>query len=39
MLDSGKRDQWSTAAAMLVGDDFCSVVESGRFAERAAEWR
>lgn len=39
MLDSGKRDQWSSAAAMLIGDDFCSAVESGRFAERAAEWR
>jgi precorrin-2 dehydrogenase/sirohydrochlorin ferrochelatase len=39
MLDSGKRDQWSTAAAALIGDDFCSAVESGRFMDKAAEWR
>jgi siroheme synthase-like protein len=39
LLDDGKREQWSTAAAVLLSDDFCASVESGRFAERAAEWR
>lgn len=39
LLDAGRREQWESASAMLIGDDFCSVVESGRFAERAAEWR
>jgi precorrin-2 dehydrogenase/sirohydrochlorin ferrochelatase len=39
LLDAGRRDQWSTAAAMLVGDDFCATVESGRFAGKVAEWR
>ena len=39
MLDSGKRDQWSSAVAMLIGDDFCAAVESGRFMDQAAEWR
>jgi siroheme synthase-like protein len=39
LLAAGRRDQWSSAAAMLIDDDFCSTVESGRFAERAVEWR
>jgi siroheme synthase-like protein len=39
LLDGGQRDQWSTVGAALLGDDFCASVESGRFAERMAEWR
>jgi precorrin-2 dehydrogenase / sirohydrochlorin ferrochelatase len=39
MLDRGKREQWSAAADALLGDDFCTFVESGLFAERVAEWR
>ena len=39
LLDGGHRDHWSAASAALVGDDFCDRVESGRFNERAAEWR
>ena len=39
LLDDGKREEWSTAAAVLLSDDFCASVESGRFVERAAEWR
>jgi siroheme synthase-like protein len=39
LLDGGQRDQWSTVGAALLGDDFCASVESGRFAERVAEWR
>ena len=39
MLDGGRRDRWSTAAATLIDDDFCSAVESGRFMDKAAEWR
>jgi precorrin-2 dehydrogenase/sirohydrochlorin ferrochelatase len=39
MIDEGRRDGWAEAAAALVGDDFCEQVESGRFADRAAQWR
>ena len=39
LLDAGRREQWESASAMLIGEDFCSAVESGRFAERSAEWR
>ena len=39
LLDAGRREQWESASAMLIGEDFCSEVESGRFAERSAEWR
>jgi precorrin-2 dehydrogenase/sirohydrochlorin ferrochelatase len=38
-IDGGRRDQWSSAAVALIGDDFCASVESGAFSERAAEWR
>lgn len=38
-IDGGHRDGWTAAAASLVGDDFCDAVESGRFAERVAQWR
>jgi precorrin-2 dehydrogenase len=39
MLDAGEREQWSTASTALIGDDFCSAVESGQFSARAARWR
>jgi precorrin-2 dehydrogenase/sirohydrochlorin ferrochelatase len=39
LLNRGERERWSTASTTLVGDDFCDDVESGRFAERLAEWR
>jgi siroheme synthase-like protein len=39
LIDSGHRERWSAAADALIGDDFCSAVESGLFVERAAEWR
>lgn len=39
LLNRGQRERWSTASTTLVGNDFCADVESGRFAERLAEWR
>ncbi len=39
LIDGGRRDRWIEASAALVGDDFCDHVESGRFAERVAQWR
>jgi precorrin-2 dehydrogenase/sirohydrochlorin ferrochelatase len=39
LLQRGDRERWSTASTTLVGDEFCEHVESGRFAERLAEWR
>ncbi|MGH7617340.1 MAG: precorrin-2 dehydrogenase/sirohydrochlorin ferrochelatase family protein [Gemmatimonadaceae bacterium] len=39
LLNRGERERWSTASTTLVGDEFCEHVESGRFAERLAEWR
>ena len=39
MLTAGNRERWSTASATLIGDDFCSSVESGEFSARIAEWR
>ncbi len=39
LLQRGDRERWSTASAMLVGDEFCEHVESGHFAARLAEWR
>ncbi len=39
LIDGGRRERWLEASAALVGDDFCDQVESGRFAERVAQWR
>jgi precorrin-2 dehydrogenase / sirohydrochlorin ferrochelatase len=39
LIDGGRRERWVEASAALVGDDFCELVESGRFAERVARWR
>jgi siroheme synthase (precorrin-2 oxidase/ferrochelatase) len=39
LIDDGRRDRWSEASSALVGDDFCELVESGRFDERVARWR
>ena len=39
MLNAGAREQWTNASAKLIGDEFCSAVESGQFSARAAEWR
>jgi siroheme synthase-like protein len=39
LIDSGERDRWTSAAAALIGDDFCDRVDSGQFAEAIREWR
>ena len=39
LIDGGRRERWLEASVALVGDDFCEQVESGRFAERVAQWR
>jgi precorrin-2 dehydrogenase len=39
LLDEGRRDRWHEAASSLVAPDFCEQIESGRLAERIAEWR
>ena len=39
LIDGGRRERWAEASAALLGDDFCDQVESGRFAERVAQWR
>ena len=39
LIDGGERDRWTSAAAALIGDDFCDRVDSGRFAEAMREWR
>jgi siroheme synthase-like protein len=39
LLGRGDRERWRAAAAALVGDDFVSVVETGGFAAKVAEWR
>lgn len=39
LLDSDRRDRWRDAAAALLADDFCELVESGQLGERIAEWR
>ena len=39
LLGAGRRDEWTRAAAELVGDDFCDSVERGEFGARAAAWR
>lgn len=38
-LLAGGDAQWSDAAPKLVGDDFCSSVEDGSFAEKVDSWR
>ena len=38
MLASGNRE-WRDAAPSLIGDDFCSSVEDGTFADRMDTWR
>jgi precorrin-2 dehydrogenase/sirohydrochlorin ferrochelatase len=38
MLASGDRE-WRDAAPKLIGDDFCSSVEEGTFADRMDTWR
>ncbi len=38
LLASGD-DQWRDAAPKLVGDDFCSSVEDGSFADKVDSWR
>jgi hypothetical protein len=38
MLASGNRE-WGDAAPNLIGDDFCSSVEDGTFADRMDTWR
>lgn len=38
LLASGD-DQWRDAAPKLVGDDFCSSVEDGSFANKVDSWR
>jgi siroheme synthase-like protein len=37
LLASG--DEWGDAAPKLVGDDFCSSVEDGSFADKVDSWR
>jgi siroheme synthase-like protein len=37
LLASG--DQWGDAAPKLIGDDFCSSVEDGSFADKVDSWR
>ena len=39
LLAANRRDAWRTAREALIGNDFCELVESGRFAERVARWR
>jgi siroheme synthase-like protein len=38
LLASGD-DEWRAAAPKLIGDDFCTSVEDGSFAERVDSWR
>jgi siroheme synthase-like protein len=39
LIDRDQREQWSSATAALLDDDFCRRVESGLFGEAVAEWR
>ena len=39
LLANGKRERWSAAAGVLIGEDFCASVESGVFEERIERWR
>jgi len=38
-LIAGGDDRWRAAAPKLVGEDFCSSVEDGSFAEKVNSWR
>jgi siroheme synthase (precorrin-2 oxidase/ferrochelatase) len=38
LLASGD-DKWRDAARRLTGDDFCSSVEDGSFADKVESWR
>ena len=39
LIARGDRDRWGTAAAALLGDDFCERVESGELAAGLEQWR
>ena len=39
LIDGDDRGKWLSAAAALIGENFCDRVESGQFAEALAEWR
>ena len=39
MLANGDRDQWKALAEELLGERFCSDVESGAIASRVGSWR
>jgi len=39
LIARGDRDRWGTAAAALLGDDFCERVESGELAAGIEQWR
>lgn len=39
LISSGGTGEWHTAAADLIGEEFCTSVEDGSFDERAAQWR
>lgn len=38
MLGTNRRREWHAAREALIGDDFCEVVESGRFGDEVARW-
>jgi len=38
-LEEGGSDRWREVSAELIDESFCSSVESGTFAKRAAAWR
>lgn len=39
LLESGDREGWKKAAAVLLDDDFCARVESGALGEELSAWR
>jgi siroheme synthase-like protein len=39
LVDAGDSDTWHRAADSLIGDDFCSRVESGSLESEAEQWR
>lgn len=39
LINKGGTGEWHTAAADLIGEEFCASVEDGSFDERAARWR
>ncbi|MFL5485985.1 MAG: bifunctional precorrin-2 dehydrogenase/sirohydrochlorin ferrochelatase [Gemmatimonadaceae bacterium] len=38
-LSGTNADEWKTAAPKLIGEDFCTSVEDGSFANRVDSWR